>query len=313
MDRSIDVPSKIVSFGIQPLNGSSNYKITGWTVDDLIGDTQVVDWSEMRKEFCHLKDIPFSPLPKKSAKIDILIGTDNAYLIAPFESRHGGKEDPVAVRTRLGWACFGRASSLTAYRSRQKNLSQLTTSFCHFKCDSRAAGDVLKELNLLSKRDTLKKEIVLSPKEKDSLELIVERQWALEEMGLKEELPKFANAHKQAKPKESWSEHEKLVDQRMKVEYLPEIQKYQASIPWKNGRPNLVCNKKQVIARQMRCNNPTSLVKKGTSIEEFEKIFKNYLEKGYIEPVPKSDSENLKSFWLPYFAVVDQSRDTTKC
>jgi hypothetical protein len=60
-----------------------------------------LDWCEMKTEFCQLKAIPFSPFPKKSAKIDILTGTDYANLITPFKSGHGGKEDPVAVRTRL--------------------------------------------------------------------------------------------------------------------------------------------------------------------------------------------------------------------
>ena len=39
------------------------------------------------------------------------------------------------------------------------------------------------------------------------------------------------------------------------------------------------------------------------------RIFESYLEKGYIEPVPKLDAQN--GWYLPYFCVVNRAKVST--
>jgi hypothetical protein len=81
-----------------------------WTVPDLAAKTGVVDWSERKKDFPHLKDVDFPSLPE-NPQIQILIGIDYPHLFVPKKvvANKARPLDPVAFRTPLGWTCIGRS------------------------------------------------------------------------------------------------------------------------------------------------------------------------------------------------------------
>ena len=55
--------------------------------------------------YSHLTDVPLSK--QDNVKVDILIGLDNTEALVPLEIRKGGKGEPVAVKTLLGWYVSG--------------------------------------------------------------------------------------------------------------------------------------------------------------------------------------------------------------
>ncbi|XP_055538219.1 uncharacterized protein LOC129725877 [Wyeomyia smithii] len=82
------------------------------TVSRLDLPVQQVDARELKQRFDYLKDIR---LPSyKIAAPKVLIGIDNAHLIAPLESRHGDSGEPVAVRCNLGWMVYGPRPSVSS-------------------------------------------------------------------------------------------------------------------------------------------------------------------------------------------------------
>jgi hypothetical protein len=85
--------------------------VSGWTVKNLAEHTSVVDWSEQKKQFNHLKDLHFPKLPEDST-IKIIMGVDNTAFFTPVEiiRNPDNETDPTAIRLSLGWTCVGRSS-----------------------------------------------------------------------------------------------------------------------------------------------------------------------------------------------------------
>ena len=85
--------------------------ISAWTVKNLAKHTSVVDWSERKKQFPHLKDINFPKMPEDST-IKIIMGVDNTALYAPVKivPNPENDTDPIAIKLSLGWTCVGRSS-----------------------------------------------------------------------------------------------------------------------------------------------------------------------------------------------------------
>jgi hypothetical protein len=83
----------------------------------------VVDWSVEKKNFPHLRDIPFPPLPKAAA-IQLLIGTDNVSLFTPDKPvKPLDGKGPIAYKVPLGWTCLGPSSNPDSL-----NLDEVYTS-----------------------------------------------------------------------------------------------------------------------------------------------------------------------------------------
>ena len=136
----------------------------------------------------------------------------------------------------------------------------------------------------------------------------VQQLWELEHLGLKELIPRFSNSIKE-NPMSRWTEAERASDDKLKVIYLPEKKQFQVSIPWINHRPSFTTNRFQVICRQRRCEQ--HLVTNGVPLEEVQKIFDGYLEKGYIRKLLPEEYFDFDAFYLPWFPVIDRTRDST--
>ncbi|XP_055523244.1 uncharacterized protein LOC129717391 [Wyeomyia smithii] len=82
------------------------------TVESLSLPRQTLRMEELASAYRHLEGVPADSY--RNVQPRILIGMDNCRLGHALDSREGGKEEPIATRTRLGWIVFGPCSK-TSY------------------------------------------------------------------------------------------------------------------------------------------------------------------------------------------------------
>ena len=104
--RNDNFKSKVVSVVITSVTGEQ-YKLNDVLVTPRINarfPAQEIDTNK----YSHLADLPLT-LTGREVKADLIIGMDNAHLLAPQEVRRSsnGTNEPYAVRTALGWALNG--------------------------------------------------------------------------------------------------------------------------------------------------------------------------------------------------------------
>lgn len=97
---------KLVSFDITSDAHPEPVKIDkAWVVNKMCIPTFSCDQATKRWE--HLRGID---LPDLKGKVKLLIGSNMALLLVHLEIRQGAHNEPVAVRTPLGWTLFGNIS-----------------------------------------------------------------------------------------------------------------------------------------------------------------------------------------------------------
>jgi hypothetical protein len=109
LNAVVDLPDEIaVEIQLSSSDQTCTKTIVAWTVTNLAKDTTVVDWSEQKKKFAHLKDIPFPKLPE-DATIKVILGVDYSALFANHEVVPNpiNDNDPMAMKLSLGWTCLG--------------------------------------------------------------------------------------------------------------------------------------------------------------------------------------------------------------
>ena len=85
--------------------------------------------------------------------------------------------------------------------------------------------------------------------------------------------------------------------------------RYEVGIPWKRGEPHLVNNYEMAFNRLKA--QERSLLRKGPEIAEtYGEIIKDYVRKGYVSKVAKSDEAD--QWFLFHFPVIRQNQMTTK-
>jgi hypothetical protein len=113
LERIVKLPEDQLHVELQlsSIEPGCTKNITAWTVKNLARHTAVVDWSERKKQFPHLKDIMFPKMPEDST-IKIIMGVDNTALYAPVRivPNNENDTDPIAIKLSLGWTCVGRSS-----------------------------------------------------------------------------------------------------------------------------------------------------------------------------------------------------------
>ena len=87
-------------------------KIEAWTVKNLVQNCGIVDWRDKKKYFPHLRRVRFPQLPA-DPRITILFGINTTRMFKSTQTvaNPDNPEDPVAIRTLLGWTCIGRSSN----------------------------------------------------------------------------------------------------------------------------------------------------------------------------------------------------------
>lgn len=109
--KGMVIESDLVEFNLSPLDSEQKFKLKGFTVDELMRGTPVIDWNQTAKAFAFLQKAKI-PTPEAGDRIQILIGTDNVELMGPEEVLKGeaGSRGAMAELTPLGWAFSGRTN-----------------------------------------------------------------------------------------------------------------------------------------------------------------------------------------------------------
>ncbi|XP_065195672.1 uncharacterized protein LOC135827076 [Sycon ciliatum] len=96
-----------VSCTLRSVDGATSTTLHAGTIEQPTGNMEVVDWHHLGKQYAHLANVEFPPLPSKR-HIDVLIGADYPELHMAYEERSGNSHEPVARRTALGWTYIGQ-------------------------------------------------------------------------------------------------------------------------------------------------------------------------------------------------------------
>jgi len=91
------------------------------------------------------------------------------------------------------------------------------------------------------------------------------------------------------------------------LEKLPD--RYQISIPWRDGEPKLPDNR-QVAERRLR-SLEAGMRKRSEVADRYREVFNGNIEKGYIRKISAEEAE-VPGWYLPHFAVIREDKQTTK-
>ena len=102
----------LVELTISSTENDLTTRIEAWTVKNLVQDCGIVDWCERKHDFPHLRRIRFPTLPV-NPKITILFGINTTRLFCSSQTVFNpeNSDDPVAMKTFLGWTCVGRSTN----------------------------------------------------------------------------------------------------------------------------------------------------------------------------------------------------------
>ena len=108
-ETNVDVSAKdIVQINLSSVDKKYNIPFEACVVD-FISQLENQHLEIVKKDFVHLKDIWFSDVDPKEEQlsIQIPIGADYMWRFLEDKMRKGGVNEPVAVRTKLGWVLSG--------------------------------------------------------------------------------------------------------------------------------------------------------------------------------------------------------------
>ena len=104
----------VVEVSLVPVNGKKKVTIECYVVDE-ISSIANAHPEVVKETYPHLHNIWFSDIcrHKETLKVDILIGSDSLWNFQESEIRRGGPNEPVAVKTTLGWVLSGPLTGMT--------------------------------------------------------------------------------------------------------------------------------------------------------------------------------------------------------
>ena len=85
--------------------------VYAWTMKNICEPVQSVDWTEIKKQYEHLRDVPVMSVGETA--VDVLLGLDAASLMVPLEVKSGKHGQPCAELTPLGWVISGPVPTTT--------------------------------------------------------------------------------------------------------------------------------------------------------------------------------------------------------
>jgi hypothetical protein len=135
-------------------------------------------------------------------------------------------------------------------------------------------------------------------------------------LGIKDPIASLQATKKAKKNPSEWTKQEILADNKMVVIFQPATQTtpghYTCKIPWKTEKPLLVNNASQIRQRQARTMSPLYLHRKGASEKEIYEYFDKLHKADYIEQLPRDAQTDPDCYFLPWFPVIDRTRESTK-
>ncbi|XP_055605274.1 uncharacterized protein LOC129753482 [Uranotaenia lowii] len=126
--------TRIVSLEISERGSLKRHKLSAaYTLDRLGLPEQTIKFDELVEQFKHLEGLPVQSF--KSAVPGLLIGLNNIHLLASLKVREGRTGDPIATKTRIGWAVYGslpNSSLVESHRQMHICAKQVDTDLHEF-------------------------------------------------------------------------------------------------------------------------------------------------------------------------------------
>ncbi|XP_041785587.1 uncharacterized protein LOC121600865 [Anopheles merus] len=128
------------------------------TVESLSLPAQTLAVTQLTKQYAHLQGLPIHAY--ENARPRLLIGIDNHHLVRPTRYAEGGKYEPVAAKTSLGWIVYGPRNK----NSNSVNIQAIhTIHICNCGADAEANLDAavknfftLESLGIVKPLETLR-------------------------------------------------------------------------------------------------------------------------------------------------------------
>ena len=112
-----------VNFKIASLDSQNDHVIAvnpAWAVKDLTIPLKHTRLSKSLEQWPHLREVRFPEVERR--KISILLGTNIQEAFVPLDVRRGNRNEPLAIKSCLGWSILGGFSNLQSHSQGQVNL-----------------------------------------------------------------------------------------------------------------------------------------------------------------------------------------------
>ena len=118
---------RLLGPGMKPLR-----KLTVKSYPAPCGDLTIEDWSKLKHDWKHLKELPL-PAPEGDGVVDLILGTTALDLIEAVQpSIFGPAGGPVAKMTQLGWVVGGKMHPDAAGKDSEGRLNSPRVWSCQF-------------------------------------------------------------------------------------------------------------------------------------------------------------------------------------
>ena len=246
------------------------------------------DWSQLKSNWPHLRNLDL-PAPVPGKHIEAIIGCKYLSLFeaSSGEDIHKGKHmgDPVAKNTPLGWVVAGKTSS--AIQGHAMNVSSQLNGFAIIAEATGILGDGklpdYKQLYTQLKRD-------------------LSKVWNME---TDEEMRRLLNCYSPAPKTVAEIRAETLFRETLTFNQ-PNF--YEVGLLWKSdSRPP--CNYDRALDMFLQLER--ELERHPEKCEAFHKAHQEWLEAGYLQPVPESGSHGEQFFLLGFVVGRETSHGTS--
>ncbi|XP_055910431.1 uncharacterized protein LOC129944792 [Eupeodes corollae] len=261
--------SKIVSLSVSGMNSTKKYRLNNiHTVKSLDLPVQTICMDNLVKRYPYLKGIPIEPYEQATPRI--LIGLDNANLGLPLKFKDGGRNDPLATKTRLGWVVYGPYENETSTKLPPKVDNHTHESFHHCECEQSTnikLSDMLKDF------------------------------FSLESLGIVPVQPQTAMSNEDKRALHILESETKRVNNH-----------FETSLLWKYDHVQLP-NSRPMAIRRFECLQK-KLRREPSLRENLKHQINDYLSKGYIRKLtPEELHEDHSRIWyLPIFPVTNPNK-----
>ena len=129
----VKMDSRRVKFTVTSTNQRFSSTVEANVLDDITGSTPAIQWSDLKRNWSHLKSVPFENVANRR-QVDVLIGSDHPIFHQVLREVPGKQVDePIARLTKLGWVCFGPTQACSPHQTSRSHLSVRT-----YRTDSTA-------------------------------------------------------------------------------------------------------------------------------------------------------------------------------
>ncbi|XP_065356442.1 uncharacterized protein LOC135950842 [Calliphora vicina] len=163
-----------------------------WTGDTTRSENNSsINFDDIVKDNTYLKGLPIQSYT--NAKPMVLIGLNNWRLAVPLKIREGGRTQPIATKTRLGWTLQGSGADLNTFSTLNIHTCECDTQYrnLHDEVEEYFGLDTPQEKNILSSENNRAMQILETTAIKKNQQFEVGLLW-------KDEVPQLPESYEVA-------------------------------------------------------------------------------------------------------------------